>query len=167
MRIAIGGIWGVPARYGGFETSAAETATRLRGLGHNVSVYCRGKRSKDCETFHDVRLVHLRVPQVSSLETIWHSISLALHVIFVGRDVEVVHLYNAASAFGGLFLRAAGKPFVITLDGVEWKREKWNRAARLLRRIATWLATRVADVTVCDSNVVRNYFESKYDTEML
>jgi glycosyltransferase involved in cell wall biosynthesis len=50
---------------------------------------------------------------------------------------------------------------------VEWNREKWNRAARLLWRAATWLATRVADVTVCDSNVVRNYFEHKYDTEML
>ncbi len=157
MKIAIGGIRGLPARYGGFETAAGETATRLKLLGYDVSVYCRGRRSAGDHECEGVELVYLPAPKSSSLETIGHSIFLALHVIFVNQDVEVVHLYNAASSFGGLLLRLAGKPVVMTLDGVEWNREKWNWFARSVWRMATWLATRVADVSICDSNTVRKF----------
>lgn len=166
MKIVIGGIRGIPAQYGGFETSVGETATRLRRLGHDVTVYCRGSQPVGDGECDGVELVYLPAPKSSSLETICHSIYLALHVIFVNRNVEVVHLYNAASSFGGLLLRLAGKPLVMTLDGVEWNREKWNWLARLVWRMATWLSTRVADVIICDSNTVRSFFEHKYGREM-
>ncbi|HXH92958.1 MAG TPA: glycosyltransferase, partial [Thermoanaerobaculia bacterium] len=41
MKIAIAGTRGVPARYGGFETFAAELSARLVARGHEVAVYCR------------------------------------------------------------------------------------------------------------------------------
>ena len=41
MKIAIMGTRGVPPRYGGFETFAAELGTRLVARGHEVFVYCR------------------------------------------------------------------------------------------------------------------------------
>ena len=41
LKIAIAGTRGVPARYGGFETFAAELSTRLVACGHEVAVYCR------------------------------------------------------------------------------------------------------------------------------
>ena len=166
MKIVIGGIRGLPAQYGGFETAVGETATRLKRLGHDVSVYCRGRQPVGGGEYEGVKLIYLPAPRSSSLETICHSIFLALHVIFVNQNVEVVHLYNAASSFGGLLLRLAGKHVVMTLDGVEWNREKWNWFARLVWRLATWLATRVASVTICDSNTVRKFFEHKYGKEM-
>ncbi len=167
MKISIVGIRGLPAQYGGFETSAGETAARLKLLGHDVSVYCRGKRPAGDSECEGVKLVYLPAPKSSSLETISHSVFLALHVIFVNQDVEVVHLYNAASSFGGLLLRLSGKPVVMTLDGVEWKREKWNWFARRVWLLATWLSIRVANVIICDSNTVRNLFERKYGKQIL
>ncbi len=41
LRIGILGTRGVPPRYGGFETFAAELSARLAARGHEVSVYCR------------------------------------------------------------------------------------------------------------------------------
>nr|MDP9361923.1 DUF1972 domain-containing protein [Acidobacteriota bacterium] len=41
LRIAIAGTRGVPPRYGGFETFAAELSSRLLARGHEVAVYCR------------------------------------------------------------------------------------------------------------------------------
>src|SRR5882757_5892972 len=41
LKIAIAGTRGVPARYGGFETFAAELSSRLAARGHEVAVYCR------------------------------------------------------------------------------------------------------------------------------
>ncbi len=167
MKIAIGGIRGIPARYGGFETSAAETAIRLRRLGHSVSVYCRGRQDKGIKEYDGINLIHLSAPASTSLETIYHSVRLAFHVITANRDVEVVHLYNAASSLGCLLLRMAGIPVVMTIDGVEWNRDKWNWIARLVWRMLTWLAAHSANVIVCDSNTVRGYFEQKYGKEML
>jgi len=71
-------------------------------------------------------------------------------------------MYNAASVFGGLIVKAARKPLVMTLDGVEWKREKWNWLARLVWRLSTRLAVNIADTVVCDSQTVRSMFEARY-----
>ena len=53
LKIAIPGTRGVPPRYGGFETFAAELSTRLVARGHEVAVYCREQR-------RDRRLVERR-----------------------------------------------------------------------------------------------------------
>ena len=41
MRLAILGIRGIPAAYGGFETFAEELGPRLASAGHEVTVYGR------------------------------------------------------------------------------------------------------------------------------
>ena len=41
MKIAIMGIRGIPASYGGFETFAEEISTRSTKKGHQVTVYGR------------------------------------------------------------------------------------------------------------------------------
>jgi glycosyltransferase involved in cell wall biosynthesis len=163
MKIAIAGVRGIPGRYGGFEASAEETARRMQQLGNQVTVYCRTKQGKRGQSeYAGIKLVNLRVVRFSSLETIFHSIAVGLHVAFRGRDVDVVHMYNAASAFGGLIVRIAGKPLIMTLDGVEWEREKWGRIARMVWKISTWLAIRVSNTIVCDSRTVKTLFEKQF-----
>ena len=62
MRIAIGGVRGIPGRYSGFETSAEETAKRMAQLGHQVTVYCRAKRAEHGRPeYAGIELVHLGV----------------------------------------------------------------------------------------------------------
>jgi len=41
MKVAIMGIWGTSANYGGFETFTEELAPRLARRGHRVTVYGR------------------------------------------------------------------------------------------------------------------------------
>ena len=41
MKLAILGIRGIPANYGGFETFAEECGAGLAARGHDVTVYCR------------------------------------------------------------------------------------------------------------------------------
>lgn len=167
MKIAIGGIRGIPARYGGFETSVEETAKRMQALGHQVTVYCRSKSQKNQQSeYLSVKLIYLRVTKYKSLETILHSIAIGFHVAFNRRNYDVVHLYNAASAFGGIIVWLIGKPLIITLDGIEWEREKWGRIAKLVWKIATWLSMHVSDTTICDSQTVRTIFEKRYGTKI-
>lgn len=166
MKIAIAGVRGFPARYGGFETSAEETARRMHALGHEVTVYCRNAESEAREDqFEGIRRVFRPVPGPKVLETILHSIVVAYDVIFSARDVDVVHMYNAASVFGGIILRLFGKPLIMTIDGVEWKRDKWGTGAQMVWKAATWLSMRVPNVVVCDSQTVRKYLEDRYHRE--
>lgn len=138
MKIAIGGIRGIPAQYGGFETSADETARRIQALGHCVTVYCRSRPVAPISPeYAGIKLVYLKTRSPKILETILHSIWVGLHVAFRARDTDVVHMYNAASSFGCIIVRLSGKPVVLTLDGVEWEREKWGRIARFVWKVAT------------------------------
>ena len=167
MKIAIGGVRGIPARYGGFETSTEETALRLQQLGHEVTVYCRSRQgAAGASEYGGVKLVYVKAAPFNSLETITHSIAVGLHVAFRERNVDVVHMYNAASALGGLIVRLAGKPLVMTLDGVEWEREKWGKFARMIWKVSTWLAVRVANLAVCDSQTVKTFFENEYGIKL-
>ena len=43
MKIAIMGIRGIPANYGGFETFIGEMAPRVAALGHEATVYGRSR----------------------------------------------------------------------------------------------------------------------------
>ena len=41
LKVAVIGIKGIPAQYGGFETCVHETGVRLASQGVNLTVYCR------------------------------------------------------------------------------------------------------------------------------
>ena len=83
MNIAIAGIRGIPAQYGGFETSAEETATRLVNRGHNVTVYCRSLEGVEkIKSLKGIELIFLPVISSKSFETIFHSLLVGLHILF-------------------------------------------------------------------------------------
>lgn len=166
MNIAILGVRGIPSRYGGFETSAEQTAIRMVKLGHRVTVYCRSsKKQNKLAEYEGVRLVYMPTIHLKSLETIIHSIISGFHVAFI-NNVDVVHMYNAASSFGGLLVRVSGKRLVMTLDGIEWDRDNWGWVAKKVWRISTWLAVKISNKIICDSKVVSNYFMSLYSANI-
>ena len=58
MKIAIMGIRGIPANYGGFETFIEEMAPRLVEKGHDVTVYGRANMIQCADEFY----WHGRIP---------------------------------------------------------------------------------------------------------
>ena len=71
MKIAIMGIRGIPANYGGFETFAEELATRLVTRGHEVTVYGRSNNIKYSGKYYKgVELVILPTISHKYLDTV-------------------------------------------------------------------------------------------------
>ena len=69
MKIAIMGIRGIPANYGGFETFVENLAPRLVDSGHDVTVY---GRSNTIDFEHDVyKGVRLKI--LPTIRHIMHS----------------------------------------------------------------------------------------------
>jgi glycosyltransferase involved in cell wall biosynthesis len=110
-----------------------------------------------------VKLIYLPAIPGTSFETISHSLAIAVQAAVKHKEVDLIHFYNAASAFALPLLKLAKIPVIITVDGIEWNRAKWGWLAKKVWKLATWLSVNLADTIVCDSGVVRNYFESKYN----
>jgi glycosyltransferase involved in cell wall biosynthesis len=159
MKIALIGTRGVPARYGGFETAAEEIGSRLAERGHRVVVYCRN-RGQTLRAYKGMELVNLPAVRRRVVETLSHSALSALHASRQQFDCAIV--FNAANAPILPLLRVAT---AVHVDGLEWRRAKWEgRGARYLK----WserTAVRHADAVIADSRGIQDYLLATYRNE--
>ena len=66
-KIAILGIRGIPAKYGGFETFAEELAIRLAKCGIEVTVFCEDKGHEKGNSYKGVQLRYIKPPKAGLL----------------------------------------------------------------------------------------------------
>lgn len=160
MKIAITGIRGIPANYGGFETCAEETAIRF-AREHDVTVYCR-KHNTDLnqQVFKGVRLARHGSINTKHFDTISHTFLSAIKIA-ADRDIQIVHLYNAVNSIFIPLLKAAGKKVIVSVDGIEWKRQKWGPLAKLAHKLSERICGIAADSIIADSRVVQDYYRER------
>jgi len=161
MRIAIMGIRGIPANYGGFETFAEELGPRLADMGHDVTVYGRSNTiDYDGDTYKGVRLVILPTIAHKYLDTVAHTFISTLHALKEGYDVVLI--CNSANAFCSWIPRLMGQKVVLNVDGLEWKRAKWNKLGQWVYKTSEWLATFLPNEIVTDARDIEKYYMEKY-----
>lgn len=160
MRFAIVGTRGIPARYGGFETLAAELSSRLALRGHEVTVYSR--RNRVLSEGLPPGVVQRFVPYVPGkyFETVTHTGFSILDAL--RRDYDAVLLVNAANAIFAGIPRLRGTPVALNVDGIERNRAKWGPAGRAWYRIGERLATVLPNVVITDADVIQAYYQSRY-----
>ena len=87
MRVAILGIRGIPANYGGFETFAQELAPRLAARGHEVTVYCRAQYvDPGLRDYRGVRLQQAPTIRHKYLDTVVHTAASSPHSVPTTRS---------------------------------------------------------------------------------
>lgn len=168
MKIAMVGIRGVPAAYGGFETAVDEIGARLAADGHEIVVYCRRVPGVRPATHRGMRLVHLPSIRSKALETLSHTAVSVMHLVSRHKP-DLVFLFNSANAPFLPLLRLARIPTAVHVDGLEWKRGKWGRLGRRYYRVAEALAVRWADALIADAQGIADYYREEFDapTEIL
>lgn len=161
MRIAILGIRGVPANYGGFETFAEQLGCRLVDRGHEVTVYGRDAWVPRAVREHEgMRIVRLPAPRSKYLETVVHSQFAAAHALTQGFDI--VYVCNSANVPAVAMLRLAGRRVVLNVDGLEWQRAKWNALGRAYYRACARIASLLPVHLVTDAVVIQDYYRRRY-----
>ena len=136
-RISIVGTVGVPGNYGGFET-LAENLVRFhseQSRSVELSVYCSSKSlDKLPRQFAQTELRYIRL-DANGLQSIPYDV-LSL-IDSVRQRTDVVLLLGVSGALSLPFIRAFSNCKIITnIDGIEWKRAKWNWVARLILRLS-------------------------------
>lgn len=75
---------------------------------------------------------HGLLPSVNTLglDTPTHSLLCTLHVVLF-ETADLVHYHGVGNAMFIPLLKLFGKKAVVTVDGFDWGRPKWGRAAKV------------------------------------
>lgn len=161
MKIALLGTRGVPASYSGFETCVEQLGQRLVERGHEVTVYCRAHHiTYEQPTYKGMKLVKLPTIPNKYLDTLVHSFISSLHALKERYDIGLYFI--AGNSPVTWIPRLVGTRTILNVDGLDWKREKWPEFAKQYIQFAEYLATKLPNLYLTDSQVVQNYYTTRF-----
>ncbi|MGZ4901409.1 MAG: DUF1972 domain-containing protein [Halobacteriota archaeon] len=157
-RIALIGSRGIPAKYGGFETSVEHLAPRLVEKGYEVLVSCEGTDPPRPTQYKGVKLFYFPLKPFSRVfyETIYDVYSLAKASLLA--DVIIVLGYGAGFFF--FIPKVLRKKVVVNVDGREWQREKYNAIEKTALFLNERTGLLYVDATIADAQAIKAYLES-------
>ena len=165
LRIAMVGLRGIPATYGGVERAVEELSANLASRGHRVTVFARRGYCDTRTQFHrGVEVVHLGQINTKHLEAISHTawaVAVALH----SRRFDVVHFHATGPSLLAFVPRLMGVPTVATVQGLDWRREKWGPFARFVLRIAARTSAIFPCKTIVVSHELERHFREDFDAD--
>ena len=163
MKVGIVGIVGVPASYGGFETLADNLIQYAESKRPELelSVYCSGPLGQ--REYRGATLRWIPIPANGLWSVFYDGLSL-LYSGFRGDNVVLV-----LGVSGAVFLPLVRCLFrikiVTNVDGIEWRREKWNPLARAFLKFSERIAVNWSSVVVSDNQAVSRYLGEQYGRE--
>ncbi len=162
LRIGIMGTRGVPNHYGGFEQFAGYLSAGLAERGHQVWVYNSVHHPYQQAEWNDVHLIHCRDPE-NRMGTAGQFL-YDLHCIKDARKRLFDVLLHLGYTSDAIWYRRWPKQtmHMVNMDGLEWKRQKYNWLTRLYLKYAEKKAARHADVLVADSVAIQEYLQKAY-----
>ncbi|WBO85405.1 DUF1972 domain-containing protein [Hymenobacter yonginensis] len=162
-KVAIIGTVGLPACYGGFETLTAYLVKHL-SQEHDFTVYCTGKRYPKAQRQSHcggARLVFLPF-DANGIQSILYDCLSILHALLYADVLLVLGVSGGIMLpFVKLFTK---KKIIVSIDGIEWRRAKWNFLARWYLRLAESLAVRFSHADISDNDAIQDYTAQTYST---
>ncbi len=163
-RIAILGTVGVPGRYGGFESLAENLVHFHEHTGREslLTVYCSGKAFKNprAERYGSAKLRYISL-SANGIQSIPYDVLSIIDALRRGENR--ILLLGVSGALCLPLCRVMSKArFVTNIDGIEWKRAKWNALARFILRMSEWAAVRFSHDVIADNQAIADYVVKRY-----
>ncbi|MCO4469616.1 putative glycosyl transferase [Streptococcus infantarius subsp. infantarius] len=170
LRVAMLGHKHVLSNEGGVEKVVREISTRLVSLGCDVTCYDRQTKhvmdtSKEISNFSEYKGVKIRscfTVDKKGLAAVSSSFFGSLKILF--SDANVVHFHaEGPSAVIPIIKFFSNKKIVVTIHGLDWKREKWgNGFSSKYIKFGERMAAKYADEIIVLSENVKKYFKETY-----
>lgn len=153
-KLYIIGTAGVPARYGGFETFA-ENIAPLLGARYDVYIACSSKiynPSERAASYQGASRFFLPFSPngIASLLYDFKALWMSSNKSKTGDILLILGI--GPGIFLPFFKLIFKGKIILHLDGNEWKRSKWNYAARLFLRLCRRFALRFSDRLIIDNS---------------
>lgn len=162
-RIAIVGTVGLPAAYSGFET-LAEHLVRYNeryGLPLDITVYCSARHFREQPaTYHGARLRYVGLDANNASSIAYDALTM---MMALREGVDTILLLGVSGAVALPLMRMVSRVRIITnIDGIEWRREKWQGAAKAVLRHSERLAVRWSHEVVADNGAIVDHIRDSY-----
>jgi len=165
MKIAILGTRGIPNNYGGFEQCAEYLSIGLVEKGHQVTVY-----SPDFHPYKEVAYKGVQIIRKASPQFLFgSSVSNFIYDYLcfkdaVRKDFDIIlELGLITSSLSIIFCNHKNKVIVTNLDGLEWKRSKWNNIVQKITKMLEKYGVKYSDYLVADNIGVQEYIKDEYN----
>lgn len=162
LKIGILGTRGIPNHYGGFEQFAQYLSLGLVERGHDVYVYNSDRHPYKEKEWNGVQIIHCR-----DLEYKYGTFGQFFYDLNCNKDAAkrdfdiLLHLgYTSDSIWYWRWPKHTIN--MVNMDGMEWKRSKYNKPTQRFLKWAESLAAKHAQVLVADSPRIQEYLYETY-----
>lgn len=156
--LAVVGIVGLPANYGGWETLASNI---LPGLVEqfDVTVYCSEKRYEERPPhFCKAKLEYINL-DANGIQSIPYDIV----GLWRSRSYDAVLILGVSGCLALPVFRLFSKSkYTLNIDGLEWKRDKWSGPARAFLKMSEWFGVHSAHSLIADNQIIKDYIKTTY-----
>lgn len=162
MKIAIIGTRGIPNHYGGFEQFAEYLSQLLVEAGHQVIVYNSHNHPYKESVWNGVQIIHQYDPEdkVGTLGQFIYDLNCIRNLSQHSFDIVLQLGYTSSSVWNFLLPKSAR--IITNMDGLEWKRSKYNTLVKGFLKFAEKLAVSSSDLLIADSLGIQDYLMQKY-----
>ncbi|HDT6513440.1 TPA: DUF1972 domain-containing protein [Citrobacter freundii] len=159
-KIAVVGTVGIPACYGGFE-SLVQNLVDYQSDNIKYQVFCSSpKYDKKLESYHNAELIYLPLNANGPSSILYDILCLLVCLI---KKPDVVLVLGVSGCIFLPFYRLFSRSRVITnIDGLEWRRNKWNNKAKWFLKKSEKIAVKYSDIVISDNQAIAEYVESEY-----
>ena len=165
LRIAMIGLRGIPATYGGVERHVEELATRLVKKGHDVTVFCRSHYTPKMKEYKGVKIIRLPTIVQKHFEMIVHALFAVIYILF--RQYDIVHVQSVDPALLTPLLKIRHK-VVVTSHGQGYRRvDKWGMFAKAISKLAEKIFIKYSDAAISVSKTLKDFYMGKYGREVV
>lgn len=163
MKIAITGTRGIPNNYGGFEQFTENLSIGLAKKGHQVVVYNPHYHSYRRKEFEGVKILRTWLPEnlFGAAANYIYDLRSIRNALKGKVDIILQCGYASASFFYPL-INFRKTRLITHMDGMEWRRPKWNKVTREIIGLSEKIAARYSHHIVCDHINIARYYRLKY-----
>lgn len=169
VHVFIVGSKGIPAQYGGFETFVENLTAKKQNKNIKYHVSCMNNDER-CFEYNDTDCFNVRVPLPGAPGRIFH-VGLALRYVekwvkLHKREETIVYILGCR--IGPLLiphsrkLHKLGIKIYCNPDGLEWKRSKWSKPAKVFLKYCEKCLVVNSDLVICDSINIEKYIQQTY-----
>lgn len=157
--VAIVGTVGLPAKYGGFETLTQNLVQQLNDK-FDFTVYCSSKvYGEQLSEWNGAKLKYVPL-YANGIQSIPYDVWC---IISAARHADVILILGVSGVLVLPFLGSSiRRKTVINIDGLEWKRVKWNTIIRRFLKYSEKIAVKCGGIIIADNEEIRRYVEMSY-----
>jgi len=166
IKIAVTGLRGIPATWGGIEHHCENVYTRLSEKGYDITIYARSYYvPKGITQYKGVKIKRLPTLNFKYSDALLHTFLSIINILFTNPDI--VHIHGIGPCFFSWMpriFRPRMKVF-FTCHGLDWQRKKWPKWASRLIYLGELSAIFFAQYRIVVSHELQNYFKTRYRIE--